>query len=110
MIDFSVNINPLGIPNKIKELWPNLINQVADYPDPKNKELIKVLSEKLAIDPVHLLLGNGAAELISLLGLYLHKKSIRSEEHTSELQSRFDLVCRLLLEKKNYTLIIKDKQ
>src|SRR5690349_22120037 len=26
---------------------------------------------------------------------------IRSEEHTSELQSRRDLVCRLLLEKKN---------
>src|SRR5699024_12733975 len=25
---------------------------------------------------------------------------LRSEEHTSELQSRFDLVCRLLLEKK----------
>src|SRR5699024_12641905 len=28
------------------------------------------------------------------------KSSSRSEEHTSELQSRFDLVCRLLLEKK----------
>src|SRR5207249_10758464 len=28
------------------------------------------------------------------------KLSKRSEEHTSELQSRFDLVCRLLLEKK----------
>src|SRR5699024_11985548 len=28
-------------------------------------------------------------------------KQVRSEEHTSELQSRFDLVCRLLLEKKN---------
>src|SRR5207247_11226316 len=27
----------------------------------------------------------------------------RSEEHTSELQSRVDLVCRLLLEKKNKT-------
>src|SRR5699024_11928436 len=27
-------------------------------------------------------------------------QSQRSEEHTSELQSRFDLVCRLLLEKK----------
>src|SRR5699024_11880309 len=27
-------------------------------------------------------------------------KLLRSEEHTSELQSRFDLVCRLLLEKK----------
>src|SRR5438067_5662815 len=31
----------------------------------------------------------------------------RSEEHTSELQSRFDLVCRLLLEKKKK---IKKKQ
>src|SRR5437867_11769191 len=29
--------------------------------------------------------------------------SSRSEEHTSELQSPYDLVCRLLLEKKNYT-------
>src|SRR5690349_23478977 len=28
----------------------------------------------------------------------------RSEEHTSELQSRRDLVCRLLLEKKNNTV------
>src|SRR5438067_3344451 len=29
------------------------------------------------------------------------RKRSRSEEYTSELQSRFDLVCRLLLEKKN---------
>src|SRR5207249_6435766 len=29
----------------------------------------------------------------------------RSEEHTSELQSRFDLVCRLLLEKKKYDTV-----
>src|SRR5699024_12719486 len=32
--------------------------------------------------------------------------SFRSEEHTSELQSRFDLVCRLLLEKKNTKITI----
>src|SRR5438105_15759593 len=31
----------------------------------------------------------------------------RSEEHTSELQSRVDLVCRLLLEKKKCVLIEK---
>src|SRR5437868_11965439 len=30
----------------------------------------------------------------------------RSEEHTSELQSRFDLVCRLLLEKKKKNRIV----
>src|SRR5699024_12787440 len=33
-------------------------------------------------------------------GLNADMSSHRSEEHTSELQSRFDLVCRLLLEKK----------
>src|SRR5437868_12529567 len=33
-------------------------------------------------------------------GIAIHQT--RSEEHTSELQSRFDLVCRLLLEKKKY--------
>src|SRR5699024_11260819 len=29
-------------------------------------------------------------------------KTMRSEEHTSELQSRFDLVCRLLIERKKH--------
>src|SRR5699024_12816655 len=32
-----------------------------------------------------------------------HLRSHRSEEHTSELQSRFDIVCRLLLENKTTT-------
>src|SRR5690606_26896595 len=33
------------------------------------------------------------------------ERGLRSEEHTSELQSRENLVCRLLLEKKNNTQI-----
>src|SRR2546429_6043623 len=36
----------------------------------------------------------------NLLGFHMPPKR-RSEEHTSELQSRLHLVCRLLLEKKN---------
>src|SRR6266403_3793003 len=35
------------------------------------------------------------------------RKTSRSEEHTSELQSRRDLVCRLLLEKKKKILLSK---
>src|SRR5207248_4661129 len=35
------------------------------------------------------------------LWLLLRELEARSEEHTSELQSPYDLVCRLLLEKKN---------
>src|SRR5207248_7637582 len=33
-------------------------------------------------------------------------EEFRSEEHTSELQSPYDLVCRLLLEKKNHKYVI----
>src|SRR5699024_11523168 len=33
-----------------------------------------------------------------------HPRGPRSEEHTSELQSRFDLVCRLLLENKHESI------
>src|SRR5258708_9478564 len=36
----------------------------------------------------------------SLVGELAHARAIRSEEHTSELQSPDHLVCRLLLEKK----------
>src|SRR5690606_39690304 len=37
------------------------------------------------------------------------KSAIRSEEHTSELQSRENLVCRLLLEKKKHANATKSK-
>src|SRR3712207_7504846 len=40
-------------------------------------------------------------ELIKINILYSNPQSLRSEEHTSELQSRQYLVCRLLLEKKD---------
>src|SRR5438067_9840181 len=49
------------------------------------------------------------AGLLALLELHLPLRRppglARSEEHTSELQSRFDLVCRLLLEKKKKKII-----
>src|SRR5690606_39320336 len=36
----------------------------------------------------------------------LSRMQVRSEEHTSELQSREKLVCRLLLEKKKHQMIV----
>src|SRR5689334_24615452 len=39
--------------------------------------------------------------LLSAPGACATSSKVRSEEHTSELQSQFHLVCRLLLEKKN---------
>src|SRR5207249_11350372 len=50
----------------------------------------------VALGPVH---GYGISQRIRQISKEILQ--VRSEEHTSELQSRFDLVCRLLLEKKN---------
>src|SRR5207248_11496810 len=36
-----------------------------------------------------------------------YRRWARSEEHTSELQSPYDLVCRLLLEKKNVNVVLR---
>src|SRR5438067_10520461 len=51
---------------------------------------------------------NDSDDQARLLSRHAHRLSakvnLRSEEHTSELQSRFDLVCRLLLEKKKKIL------
>src|SRR5699024_12093535 len=45
-------------------------------------------------------------EDVAYIQRHFFQNKNRSEEHTSELQSRFDLVCRLLLEKKKYITII----
>src|SRR5437868_10811233 len=58
-----------------------------------------------ALEVIRELAKNNASDVLVGAGTVLNAEDIgsvvRSEEHTSELQSRFDLVCRLLLEKKN---------
>src|SRR5690606_3020875 len=46
------------------------------------------------------LIGSGLRYALAAGGSFCHASLLRSEEHTSELQSRENLVCRLLLEKK----------
>src|SRR5689334_24619197 len=44
---------------------------------------------------------------LAIAGRLPDRRHARSEEHTSELQSQFHLVCRLLLEKKNNDKLIQ---
>src|SRR5688500_19639899 len=59
------------------------------------------LQGQLAAAPHHFLLMDIKHVLFFLPGRRRMRASPRSEEHTSELQSPCNLVCRLLLEKKN---------
>ena len=71
-----------------------------DFPIYKTDEAIKREQDSLMkqFQPYYSVNESIGSEQVSR---FLHDFSQgRSEEHTSELQSRFDLVCRLLLEKK----------
>src|SRR5699024_12825488 len=65
---------------KAEENWTHTFEDLPKY-DSNGNEIVYTVTEE------------GEYEFYQL-------KEVRSEEHTSELQSRFDLVCRLLLEKK----------
>src|SRR5699024_5409999 len=52
-----------------------------------------------SLDDLQAMITAGASK-VSINSAAVDHPELRSEEHTSELQSRFDLVCRLLLEKK----------
>src|SRR5437868_11201983 len=59
-----------------------------------------VLDRELGVDHRLPALDAGEQRRQAMIALRPDHEIDRSEEHTSELQSRFDLVCRLLLEKK----------
>src|SRR5699024_12496304 len=70
-------------------------------------EKVSIISDKIQTTRTRVqgILTTNEAQLIFIDTPGVHKPKHRlgdrSEDHTSELQSRFDLVCRLLLEKKN---------
>ena len=63
-MDYSANINPLGIPESVVEAAQRSILECEHYPDVDCRELKKSLAEKEKIDTEYLICGNGAAELI----------------------------------------------
>src|SRR3712207_8188832 len=83
----------------------------------RSRELFQEVLRKRFVETVEGLLGRKVLTFISGVDAQTETSAEvfvleRSEEHTSELQSRQYLVCRLLLEKKNkksYTLFTDDQ-
>src|SRR5438105_6789086 len=64
------------------------------------QEMLKDVTGMKAVSLTPLAGAQGEFAGVAMIRAYHVSRNDRSEEHTSELQSRVDLVCRLLLEKK----------
>ncbi len=64
MLDFSANINPLGLHKAVKQAAVAAIDRVEQYPDPENRKLRSAVSDKEGVPQDRIICGNGAAELI----------------------------------------------
>lgn len=66
-LDYSANINPLGIPKELRELISSNIDLLSCYPDPECSDMRKDISSYLHVPSDRIIIGNGAAEIIFLL-------------------------------------------
>lgn len=64
IIDFSANINPLGMPKSVKREIINRLDEVEKYPDITYYELKCAISEFENVEKESIILGNGAAEVL----------------------------------------------
>ena len=64
VLDFSSNVNPLGTPKSVIDAATESLKNAQHYPDVKNTALLSALSEYENVPEDHIILGNGAAEVI----------------------------------------------
>ena len=63
-MDFSININPLGMPDFIKQAAMDGVEESARYPDSRCRRLRRLAAGFYGVQEETLVFGNGAAELI----------------------------------------------
>lgn len=91
-IDFSMNVNPFGMPDCIRENWSKWLSVVSDYPDPQKQSITKKIAKKNSVPIDCLLVGNGGAELISIVGKMFHQKRVVIVQPAF---SEYEIACRV---------------
>jgi threonine-phosphate decarboxylase len=87
IIDFSANINPLGIHPVIKRRIKKNIDAIVYYPDNSYFELKQTFSKFYNLNQKNILPGNGSVELIYLLSIAMKfRKALIIEPNFSEYQ------------------------
>ena len=76
VLDFSVNLNLLGPPTIIKEKWPELLENIEQYPSVQGDGVAHYYHTIYGISPDNFLAGNGSTELIYLIPRVLRFKHV----------------------------------
>lgn len=104
VFDLSENVNALGFPSKVKESWPSLLEKISVYPHPEAEPLRTKLAEKYKIKRENVLIGNGAAELLTFFAKrFTGKKVIILHPSFSEYQSTLEAASAQVIE-----LVVED--
>lgn len=64
ILQFSGNVNPLGLSNKLKDQLKNNLDVLSSYPDRDYKNLRSSIGKYCGCNPNHVVVGNGSTELI----------------------------------------------
>lgn len=110
LLDFSVNLNPLGIPPKVKAVFGTLAEECEAYPDPFCRELKHALAKHEGIAEECILFGNGAADLIYRIAYGLRPKKVLlpaptfSEYEAAAVQVGAEIAYHPLLEEDGFSL------
>lgn len=64
-LDFSVNTNPMGTPERVRNALQNAVGEIGCYPDPVSEKLTQAIARMTDVREAFLLCGNGASELLS---------------------------------------------
>lgn len=75
-LDYSANINPLGVPESLKKIILSNLEGLVNYPDPECTELKEEIEKYLGVPFNRIIVGNGASEIIFLLFQVLHPKKV----------------------------------
>ena len=74
LIDFSANVNPLGMPPAVKKAIIDNIDAFSNYPDPLCRELVDGISKYESVPKNNIVCGNGAADIIYRIAAIIKPK------------------------------------
>lgn len=75
-LDFSANINPLGMPDSVKEAIREHLEEAVHYPEPDAPRLKHAIAEHYGVPVEQVILGNGASELFYLFFYTMRPKHV----------------------------------